>query len=181
MISVTVFLVGVTGVLLWPPQKGFRVMWSACHECLLWKRAMKYHGNPRETKHQHEALDWAVWSFRFWRSSFVYLVCYSHPPPFIIFFFLSRKKKKKKEKGKKKVRLNGITKTSQHPTCMEDSGIFFSFPLKIFLNTHPCPNPNEYSSYPSNPFPNTRSSSCRVFYLAAGASLRGKKAAGKIL
>lgn len=44
------------------------------------------------------------------------------PSPFII-FFLSKKEKKKK------VRLNGITKTSQHPTCMEDSGIFF-FPFK---------------------------------------------------
>lgn len=26
--------------------------------------------------------------------------------------------------------------------------IFFSFPLKIVLITHPCPNPNKYSSYP---------------------------------
>lgn len=41
------------------------------------KHAMKYHGNPRETKHPHEALDWAVLSFPFQRSSFVYLVCYT--------------------------------------------------------------------------------------------------------
>lgn len=29
----------------------------------LWKGVIKYHANPRETKHQHKVLDWAVWSF----------------------------------------------------------------------------------------------------------------------
>lgn len=44
----------------------------------------------------------------------------------------------------------------QHPTCMEDSGICFSFPFKNTSNTLPCPHLNEYSSYLSNPFPTTR-------------------------
>lgn len=156
MISVTVFLVGVIGLLPWPLQKGFRVT-KACYE--------NARRNTTEIREKPNT------SMKHWIGQcevhfFIWSV--THTLSFYNIFFCQ-----------KKGRLNGITKT---PYMHGRQWNIFSFPLKIFLNTHPCPNPNEYSSPPSNPFPNTRSSSCRVFYLAAGASLwRGGEAAGKIL